>query len=99
MKLVEFKKTSGKCKAIVESARIQHAEDLILFQGHQGALKAIDMLKDIAGGKQGVSIKWDGSPAVVFGFNPNNEFIFTDKAGFNAKIMMAKVQMQMILNL
>ena len=85
MKLVEFKKTSGKCKAIVESARIQHAEDLILFQGHQGALKAIDMLKDIAGGKQGVSIKWDGSPAVVFGFNPNNEFIFTDKAGFNAK--------------
>tara|TARA_B100001287_G_scaffold236458_1_gene209058 strand:+ start:1018 stop:2157 length:1140 start_codon:yes stop_codon:yes gene_type:complete len=85
MKLVEFKKTSGKCKPIVESARIQHAEDLILFQGHQGALKAIDMLKDIAGGKQGVSIKWDGSPAVVFGFNPNNEFIFTDKAGFNAK--------------
>ena len=46
MKLVEFKKTSGKCKAIVESARIQHAEDLILFQGHQGALKAIDMLKE-----------------------------------------------------
>ena len=85
MKLVEFKKTSGKCKVIVESARIQHAEDLILFQGHQGALKAIDMLKNIAGGKQGVSIKWDGSPAVVFGFNPNNEFIFTDKAGFNAK--------------
>ena len=85
MKLVEFKKPSGKCKPIVESARIQHAEDLILFQGHQGALKAIDMLKDIAGGKQGVSIKWDGSPAVVFGFNPNNEFIFTDKAGFNAK--------------
>ena len=76
MKLVEFKKTSGKCKVIVESARIQHAEDLILFQGHQGALKAIDMLKNIAGGKQGVSIKWDGSPAVVFGFNPNNEFIF-----------------------
>ena len=85
MKLVEFKKPSGKCKPIVESARIQHAEDLILFQGHQGALKAIDMLKNIASGKQGVSIKWDGSPAVVFGNNPNNEFIFTDKAGFNAK--------------
>ena len=75
----------GKCKTLVESARIQHAEDLILFDGHQGALKAIDMLKNIAGGKQGVSIKWDGSPAVVFGINPNNEFIFTDKAGFNAK--------------
>tara|TARA_B100000424_G_scaffold232796_1_gene195793 strand:+ start:4174 stop:5313 length:1140 start_codon:yes stop_codon:yes gene_type:complete len=85
MKLVEFKKSSGKCKALVESARIQHAEDLILFHGHQGALKAIDMLKNIASGKQGVSIKWDGSPAVVFGNNPNNEFIFTDKAGFNAK--------------
>ena len=85
MKLVEFKKTSGKCKTLVESARIQHAEDLILFDGHQGALKAIDMLKNIAGGKQGVSIKWDGSPAVVFGINLNNEFIFTDKAGFNAR--------------
>lgn len=85
MKLVEFKKQSGKCKTIVESARIQHAEDLILFHGHQGAMKAIDMLKDIASGKQGVTIKWDGSPAVIFGKNPNNEFIFTDKAGFNAK--------------
>lgn len=85
MKLVEFKKQSGKCKTIFESARIQHAEDLILFHGHQGAMKAIDMLKNIATGKQGVTIKWDGSPAVVFGRNPNNEFIFTDKAGFNAK--------------
>ena len=34
MKLVEFKKTSGKCKTLVESARIQHAEDPILFDGH-----------------------------------------------------------------
>ena len=62
MKLVEFKKTSGKCKAIVESARIQHAEDLILFQGHQGALKAIDMLKDIAGGKHGCLLYTSPSP-------------------------------------
>lgn len=85
MKLVEFKKQTGKCKTVFESARIQHAEDLILFKGHQGALEAIDMLKKIGTGKQGVSIKWDGSPAVVFGRNPNNEFIFTDKAGFNAK--------------
>ena len=27
MKLVEFKKSSGKCKALVESARIQHVQD------------------------------------------------------------------------
>ena len=99
MKLVEFKKTSGKCKAIVESARIQHAEDLILFQGHQGALKAIDMLKDIAGGKQGVSIKWDGSPAVVFGFNLTTNLFLQTKQDSMLKIMMAKAQMQMILNL
>jgi hypothetical protein len=85
MKLVEFKKQSGKCKTVFESARIQHAEDLILFKGHQGALEAIEMLQKIATGKQGVTIKWDGSPAVVFGLTPNNEFIFTDKAGFNAK--------------
>lgn len=85
MKLVEFKNNVGKCKSIFESARIQHAEDLILFNGHRGALKAIEMLKNIAVGKQGVTIKWDGSPAVIFGKNPNNEFIFTDKAGFNAK--------------
>ena len=66
MKLVEFKNSSGKCKALVESARIQHAQDLILFHGHQGVLKAIDMLKNIASGKQGVSIKWDGSSSCIW---------------------------------
>jgi hypothetical protein len=31
------------------------------------------------------SVKWDGSPAVVFGVDENGNFILTDKSGFTAK--------------
>ena len=36
-------------------------------------------------GVQDVTIKWDGSPAVIFGRDTDGNFIFTDKSGFTAK--------------
>jgi len=68
---------------IREAARIDHAEDLAYLQGSQGAMRALQSLRNMAKGGQGnVTLKWDGSPAVVFGRNENGEFVFTDKSGF-----------------
>ena len=79
--------TGGSKESIAEGidARIQHAEDLIFQQGSAGAIRALVSLKGLAqGGHKNVSLKWDGSPAVIFGRDENGEFIFTDKTGFGA---------------
>ena len=76
-------------KNLNENARIQHLEDLILGQdgppGSTGAKKAIATLHQIEQQPNSVTIKWDGSPAVIFGRNEKGEFVLTDKSGFGAK--------------
>jgi len=75
-------------EAIVNEAeaRIQHAEDLVFFQGSAGAARAIESLKSLEQGSHtDVTIKWDGSPAVIFGRDVDGNFVFTDKSGFSAK--------------
>jgi len=77
----------SKAESISEGleARIQHAEDLIFQQGSAGAIRALASLRGLQqGGHKNVSLKWDGSPAVIFGRDENGEFIFTDKTGFSA---------------
>jgi|TARA_B110000503_G_scaffold98693_1_gene147876 hypothetical protein len=67
-------------------ARIQHAEDIVFWEGSRGAARAIESLKSLEQGKHtDVTIKWDGSPAVIFGRDENGQFVFTDKSGFSAK--------------
>ena len=67
-------------------ARIQHAEDIVFWEGSQGAVRAVESLKKLEqGGHKDVTIKWDGSPAIIFGRNENGEFVFTDKSGFVKK--------------
>ena len=85
MKLVEFKHIKGRCDILLESARIQHLEDLVLFDGSKGAREALAALSNINKNLKSVTIKWDGAVGVIFGRNPAGEFIFTDKAGFVAK--------------
>lgn len=66
-----------------EGARIDHAEDIIFDEGSQGAIRALEALKKMEqGGHTDVTVKWDGSPAIVFGRNENGEFVLTDKSGF-----------------
>lgn len=85
MKIQELFENKIIIKEGVE-ARIQHAEDLIFWEGSRGALRAVTALQSLEQGKHNdVTIKWDGSPAVIFGRNEDGEFIFTDKSGFNAK--------------
>ena len=68
-----------------EGARIQHIEDLIIWDGAVGGQKAIAKLRQVETSPKSLSIKWDGSPAVIFGRNENGEFVLTDKSGFSAK--------------
>lgn len=80
IKLVESK------RFLKEGARIDHAEDIVFWEGSRGAIRALESLKSLEQGKHtDVTIKWDGSPAIIFGRNEAGEFILTDKSGFGAK--------------
>ncbi len=75
-----------KKESVNEAARIDHAEDLVYLQGSQGAMRALQSLRNMSQGGQGnVTLKWDGSPAIIFGRNEDGEFVLTDKGGFVAK--------------
>ena len=97
MKALEF---------IIEAveARIQHAEDIIFWEGSKGAKRAVEALHRLEqGGHNDVTIKWDGSPAIIFGRDDNGNFILTDKGGFVAKGYDGKAKSgdavaQMIMN-
>ena len=91
MRFFEFKHIVKEMEA-----RIQHAEDVVFWEGSAGAKRALTALSNMAkGGEKNVTIKWDGSPAVVFGRNPKGKFVFTDKSGFVAKDMMANHKVEM----
>ena len=64
---------------------LQHLEDLVFVDGSEGAFRALDILERFSGDTSDVSIKWDGTPAVIFGRDENGDFILTDISGFNAK--------------
>lgn len=68
-------------------ARIDHPEDIIFDDnGTQGALRALDaMVHASQNHGDSTTIKWDGSPAVIFGWVDKSSFIVTDKAGMGAK--------------
>ena len=73
-------------KAVFEDARIQHAEDVIFWEGSAGAKRVIDSIIGLTkGNTQSLTVKWDGSPAVIFGRDDEGRFVFTDKSGFVAK--------------
>ena len=62
--------------------RIPYVEDLVFKAGRRGLQQALDIIKQSAeDSRKYVSIKWDGSPALIFGRKPNGEFVLTDKAG------------------
>jgi len=73
-------------KTLMEAARIQHAEDVIFWEGSKGAMRVVNSLKSLEkNGHKDVTIKWDGMPAVIFGRTPDGQFVFTDKSGWSAK--------------
>ena len=84
MRFFEFKQTTNT-SILNEAARIDHAEDIVFWEGSKGAARALESLRSVeTGGHTDVTIKWDGSPAIIFGRNDEGEFILTDKSGFVA---------------
>ena len=84
MRFYEFKEVTKR--PLVEAARIQHAEDIVFWEGSAGAMRALDAIKSLEGeGHRDVTIKWDGSPAIIFGRDSDGSFVLTDKSGFTAK--------------
>lgn len=82
MRAFEFVTEAEKPKV---GRALQHLEDLVIVDGSQGAMKAIGHLSALANDVSDVTLKWDGSPAVVFGRDDNGRFVLTDKSGFDAK--------------
>lgn len=70
---------------------LEHAEDHVLHGGEEGLVHASDNLEDLHNmllgskkGKSKVTVKYDGSPSVVFGVNPDNgKFFVASKSAFN----------------
>lgn len=84
MRLFEIK--YHNFKPLTEGARIQHAEDIVFWEGSAGAMRALAALRSLEqNGHKETTVKWDGSPALIFGRNEAGEFVLTDKSGFTAK--------------
>jgi len=82
---------------------LQHLEDLAFIEGSAGAMEALSILERFGSDVSDVSIKWDGTPAVIFGRDANGDFILTDIAGFGSKsydgrVKSADALQSMILN-
>ena len=73
-------------------------EDLALFQGKAGAIRAVAFLRNLANlaktsstKKFNVTLKWDGSPAVVCGTDPaDGKFFVATKSAFNKDAKLNK---------
>lgn len=86
MKIFEI--ASQRAQPLLEArARIDHPEDILFDEnGITGALRALQAIEHTAADPAGTTtIKWDGSPAIIFGWLDPKTFIVTDKAGIGAK--------------
>lgn len=55
-----------------------HLEDLV-FTEQNGAARAVKLLRDIAQDARDITVKWDGSPTVYWGREPNGQFRLVGK--------------------
>jgi hypothetical protein len=62
---------------------MDHPEDLVLLQGSAGAQKALKAMEDTVSNPGAVTIKWDGYPALIWGYGPGGKFSVMDKHMFN----------------
>jgi hypothetical protein len=68
-----------------KNPRIPYIEDLVFQKGVAGVREALNIIKQTAENtKVYATIKWDGSPAIIFGRKPTGEFVLTDKSGATA---------------
>jgi hypothetical protein len=84
--MLSFKDVGSKP---VRNNRIPHVEDLMMVEGGEGLTTSIRILTQLLERSEELclSTKWDGSPAVVCGINPDNgRFFVSTKAAFNKTV-------------
>lgn len=83
MRITEVQ-TDNRLVLLETRARIDHPEDLVLDEGSAGAIRSLNAMVSLAKKPHQVTIKFDGSPALIFGWDDQG-FVLTDKSGFGAK--------------
>lgn len=93
MKLFELKKQTPKF-LLTESKNVhlEHLEDLVFNAGYQGAQEALNyieslrhMLAEGTGTTTKLTVKWDGSPAIICGVDPEDSRFFVGTKSVFAK--------------
>ncbi len=68
----------------MSNAHITHIEDLLFEEGTLGTWKCLRILKEIAKGSKPVTVKMDGSPAIIIGKDPLTwRFFVSTKSALN----------------
>lgn len=74
-----------------KNVHMTHLEDLVLDQGYDGVVSALQYVNGVrdmlaqGGGKQKVTVKWDGAPAIIAGIDPSDGKFFVGTKGVFAK--------------
>jgi len=84
MKLFEIKKqTPGFLLTESKNVHLEHLEDLVFNAGYAGAQEALNyveslrhMLAEGTGTTSKLTVKWDGSPAIICGIDPSDSRFF-----------------------
>ena len=93
MKLFEIKQQTPEF-LLTESknTHLEHLEDLVFNQGYAGAMAALDyveslrnMLAEGTGTTTKLTVKWDGSPAIICGIDPKDGRFFVGTKSVFAK--------------
>jgi hypothetical protein len=74
-----------------KNVHMTHLEDLVLDQGYDGVVSALQYVNGVrdmlaqGGGKQKVTVKWDGAPAIIAGIDPEDGKFFVGAKNVFAK--------------
>jgi hypothetical protein len=93
MKLFEIKKqTPAFLLNESKNTHLEHLEDLVFNSGYAGAVSALDyieslrgMLAEGTGTTTKLTVKWDGSPAIICGIDPADSKFFVGTKSVFAK--------------
>lgn len=87
--LIQLEKLRSDAIMVSESddglgkAHVTHVEDLVLLKGSAGAEYALKALQQTISQPEKITVKWDGSPALIFGYGTDMKFRIMDKHMFD----------------
>jgi len=88
--MITFQTFIAEAASEEKLTHLEHAEDHVINSGEEGFAHAFHNLEDVKDQIQGkknntkITTKYDGSPSIVFGHNPENgKFFVASKSAFN----------------